>query len=144
MQLSEHFTLDEFTVSQTAARANIPNIPTESDIACMKGLCINVLEPIRIYTGKPIILSSGFRSQAVNSLVGGSKTSAHLFGCAADINSPGMAAIDLAKLIIKLNLPFDQLIVEFGQWVHVGVPVPKREILTAMKNGGQTVYLKGL
>ncbi len=144
MKLSEHFTLDEMVVSQEAARKGIPNIPTDADIAALKELCTNVLEPLRQALGKPVVVSSGYRSQTVNSLVGGSKTSDHLYGRAADISCPGMAPINLAKLIVSMHLPFDQLIVEFGSWVHVSIPSPKREVLTAMKNGGQTVYMKGL
>ncbi len=144
MQLTEHFTLDEFVTSQTAARAGVPNIPTDADIAALKELCTNVLEPLRQALGKPIVVSSGYRSQTVNSMVGGSKTSDHLYGRAADINCPGMAPVELAKFIIKMNLPFDQVISEYGNWVHVSIPTPKREVLTAIKNGGQTVYMKGL
>lgn len=148
MKLSEHFTLDEMTVSQEAARRNVPNIPAEQHIAAMKELCAHVLEPLRKAAGRPVVISSGYRSPTVNVLVGGGNTSDHCLGRAADIIIPGQSSIDTCKLILKLNLPFKQLINEFSSWTHVSIPLPgiapKWEVLTAMRNGGAVVYLKGL
>ncbi len=94
----------------------------------------------------PVIILSGYRSPDVNRLVGGSKTSAHMRGLAADIRVDGMSCMDLAHFITQNFPSFDQVILEFGQWVHVGLAEsnPRGQILTAKKVNGRTVYLSGL
>lgn len=148
MQLSPNFTLAEMTVSQEAARRDIPNLPKQSHVDNLQRLCYAILEPLRTKVGKPIVVNSGFRSTAVNSLVGGSKTSDHCDGRAADILIPGLTPKQVCQTIIDLKLPFKQVIEEFGVWTHVSIDIqgetPRREVLTASKYNGKTIYSKGL
>lgn len=119
MTLSEHFTLTEMTVSQEAARSGLKNVPDALQIESLRHLCKNVLEPLRERVKRPVVVSSGFRSTTVNRRIGGSNTSQHCRGEAADFTIPGMSVGDVVALIRAMNLPFDQLIDEFGAWVHV-------------------------
>ena len=122
MNLSKSFTLEEFTKSPTALRMGIVNLPTEKHIENMKTLCKLVLQPLRDYYGKPIYINSGYRNEVLNIRIGGSKTSQHCKGEAADLD----VGEDNSKLFyyIKEHLEFDQLIWEYGNelnpdWVHV-------------------------
>jgi hypothetical protein len=137
MKVGEFFTLQEFVISQTAVRKGIPNDPPPEAIAAIQALCSNVLDPLRQQLGKPIIISSGYRSPEVNKAVGGSVTSQHCAGEAADIICPGVEVSDLVKAIRDAKLPFDQLIHE-GTWTHVSYsPRNRRQVLKAhfSKNG---------
>jgi hypothetical protein len=119
MKLTQHFTLEEFTYSETAKRKNIDNTPSPNAIANIKALCEEVLEPAREEYGKAMIISSGYRCEELNKAVGGAKTSQHMTGCAADIVcSEPRRLFD----IIKANGKFDQLLWEHAgktQWIHV-------------------------
>jgi zinc D-Ala-D-Ala carboxypeptidase len=120
--LSRNFTLEELTFSQTAARSGISNAPNATQIAALKSLCDNVLQPLRDALNTPIVISSGFRCPALNRAVDGAPDSQHLEGKAADITCPALSTDDLFKRVLDLNLPFDQLIYEGGRecvWVHV-------------------------
>jgi len=131
MRLSEHFTLDEFTRSQTAARLGIPNEPTPEDINRMRALCETILEPLRERVGRPIMITSGYRSPKLNRAIGGSPRSQHCRGEAADIVIPGMSPLDVCHALV--GLPFDQAIHEFGRWCHVSYARhPRGERLTAV------------
>lgn len=151
MQISEHFHLEEFLKSQTAARLGIPNKPGDAEIRKLQALCHNVLEPVRLHFARPIVISSGYRSPALNKAIGGSSTSQHSKGEAADFEIPGVPNLEVAQWMEK-KLNYDQLILEFytpGQpnsgWIHVSWRVPYRnQELTAVKRGGKTVYLPGL
>jgi zinc D-Ala-D-Ala carboxypeptidase len=150
MQLSEHFELAEFIRSSTAKRAGISNMPTDAHLENIKLLCEKVLEPIRVHFARPIILSSGYRSAALNRAVGGSSSSQHCSGEAADIDMDG-TNITNAQIFnyIKDNLEFDQLIWEFGtdtnpDWVHVSYESngrQRKQILRAVKKNGSTSYI---
>jgi zinc D-Ala-D-Ala carboxypeptidase len=150
MQLSKHFELAEFIRSSTAKRAGISNMPTDAHLENIKLLCEKVLEPIRVHFARPIILSSGYRSAALNKAVGGSSSSQHCSGEAADIDMDG-ANVTNAQIFnyIKDNLEFDQLIWEFGtttnpDWVHVSYESngrQRKQILRAVKKNGATSYL---
>lgn len=156
-QLTPHFRLSEFTGSQTAARLRLDNTPPAGAIANLTALCNNVLEPLRAHYGRPIVISSGFRAPAVNRAIGGSPTSQHCKGEAADLEIPGVSNVDVARWIAA-NLAFDQLILEFytpGQpssgWVHVSYRPPcRRDVLTARRVRGptfaqlRTEYVKGI
>ena len=155
MQITEHFSLRELTRSATASRHGIANIPSEAEMGNIK-YTAEKLETIRAYVGRPLIVTSCFRSERVNKLVGGSPTSAHRHGLAADCDAMGLKSLDFAKLVIKMRdegkIAFDQLILEFpergdGAWVHIGFKrnaTQRNQILTATKRGGKTVYLQGL
>ena len=124
MQLSKNFWLSEFVTSQTAERMRLDNTPTTDVINNLKMLCDRVLQPIRDHYNLPVIISSGYRSPAVNRAVGGSTRSQHQFGQAADFEIPSVDNYQLAKWI-EQNYNYDQLILEFytggnSGWVHVG------------------------
>lgn len=152
MNLTKNFTLAEMTKSETALRLGIENEPNEQQLSALKLLCEKVLQPVRDHFGKGVKVNSGFRHPEVNAKVGGSKTSDHCRGQAADIEIPGVPNAELAEWI-KDNLEFRQLILEFytpgipdSGWVHVSyVPEDnKKQVLTATKKDGKTVYLTGL
>ena len=124
MKLSENFSLAEFTKSATAIRHGIDNIPGPRAIGKLQGLVDNVLQPLRDWHGKSIRVESGYRCPALNAAVRGASTSQHMDGEAGDIETKGDA--DNGKLFnyIRENLPFDQLIWEYGDdenpaWIHV-------------------------
>ena len=152
MNLSPNFTLSEMTKSEAALRHNIDNTPNEEQIQALMVLAQNVLQPVRDYFKKGVKCNSGFRAPAVNRAVGGSPTSDHCKGQAADIEIPGVSNYELAKWIVD-NLKFTQVILEFytqgvpdSGWVHVSYDPSKlkNEALTAVKKDGRTVYLTGL
>lgn len=144
MNLTDHFTLDELTASQTASRRGIDNRPTIQIMGNLTRVA-EALERVRALVGKPITVSSGYRCPAVNTLVGSDAKSAHIVGLAADFTCIGMAPGDLARLIRDSDIEFDQLIYE-GTWVHLGLSTgaPRREVLTAHFNGGRATYSKGI
>jgi hypothetical protein len=145
MNLSPSFALEEFTRSQTAARMGRDIIAEPDVVDALRDLCRFVLQPLRDSIGVTIAVSSGYRPAWLNPLIGGSPTSQHMFGRAADINAVGYTPMALCQKIIDLDLPFDQVICEFDQWAHVSYSEHQRSsVLTARKIGGATVYLKGL
>lgn len=148
MNLTPHFTLEELVASETATRRGVPNIPTHDVVMELQRLCETVLEPLRNGAGKPVVVTSGYRSPVLNRLIKGSRTSDHMFGRAADIKITGMTALNVCKLVVLLNLPVKQVIHE-GQWCHVsihprGVEPPRREQLTAHFRREGVSYTPGL
>ena len=148
MKLSAHFDLAEFTRSESAKRHGVSNQPSPEHLANIKVLCERVLEPIRIKFG-PINISSGYRSKVLNHYIGGSLSSQHCEGRAADVDMDDMSNATNTEIFnyIKDNLEFDQLIWEFGDhnkpdWVHVSYNAGKnrKQILRALKSNGRTVY----
>jgi uncharacterized protein YcbK (DUF882 family) len=144
MNLSEHFTLEELTASQAAVRNGLDNRP-DLDITKNLRRMADKLEEVRALVGKPIIVSSGYRSPAVNKAVGGSSKSAHMRGLAADITVPGMTSRDLAELIRSSAIAYDQLIFE-GTWVHIGLAegIMRHQVLTAHFSPAGVTYTQGL
>ena len=155
MQITEHFSFKELTRSETARRLGLQNVPSAAEMANIQ-YTAEQLEKIRAYVGRGIVVTSCFRSERVNKAVGGSTTSAHRFGLAADCDAIGLTSLAFAKEIIKMRdegeIKFDQLILEFpergdGAWVHIGFrrnsPM-RNQIMTATKKNGKTVYLSGL
>ena len=152
MNLSTNFSLKELTKSDTATRLGIDNTPDDEAIDNLKTLCDKVLQPVRDHFGKSVTINSAYRSPESNAAVGGSKTSDHCKGQAADIEIAGVANADLAQWIMD-NLDYTQLILEFytqgipdSGWVHVSYDPnnPKKQELTAVKVAGKTQYLQGL
>jgi len=152
MNLTKNFTLEEMIKSETALRHGMDNTPGENEIGNLKLLCEKVLQPVRDHFGKGVKVNSGFRHPDVNAKVGGSRTSDHTRGQAADIEIPGVPNAELAEWI-KDNLEYRQLILEFytpgvpdSGWVHVSYVAEdnKKEVLTATRKDGKTVYLQGL
>jgi hypothetical protein len=120
MQLSEHFTLEEFTQSDTATRLGLNNTPTPEVLENLKRLSL-MLEKVRGVLGRSITISSGYRCPELNKAVKGQPTSQHQIGCAADIKVALMTPDQVVKAIIKSNIQYDQLIREFDSWVHISV-----------------------
>jgi zinc D-Ala-D-Ala carboxypeptidase len=152
MNLTANFTLSEMVKSETALRHDMDNTPGEAEIASLRLLCEKILQPVREHYGKGVKVNSGFRHSEVNAKVGGSKTSDHCKGQAADIEIPGVANADLALHIVD-TYRFTQVILEFytpgvpdSGWVHVSYDPAnlKSQVLTATKKDGKTVYLPGL
>ena len=147
VRLSENFSLQEFTKSQTATRQGLDNAPNDEHLASATALFENVVQKVRENFGVTVI-NSGYRGPALNTAVGGSSNSQHCKGEAVDIECPGTGNYDVAKWI-ESNLDFDQLILEFytpgipdSGWVHVSYKTEgnRKQSLTAMKEDGKTVY----
>jgi hypothetical protein len=152
MNLTANFSLSEMVKSETALRHDMDNTPGEAEIAALRLLCEKILQPVREHYGKGVKVNSGYRHPEVNAKVGGSKTSDHCKGQAADIEIPGIPNADLAIWIMD-NLEYTQVILEFytpgvpdSGWVHVSYDPAnlKGQVLTATKKDGKTVYLPGL
>lgn len=126
MNLSAHFTYEEMVLSETASRLGLDNTPDSGVLANLERTCAYLeiaRAAIQEHFGddKVVIVTSGYRSQAVNQAVGGVPTSAHCFGRAADIHVPGVMVLELAQFLAANLAGYDQLIHEFGTWVHVGL-----------------------
>lgn len=146
MKLAPNFTREEFTRSREAAKAGLPNDLPKNLLENAKRLAAEVLQPLRdaingdadtpwgSSTDKPVVITSGYRNDAVNRLVGGSRRSQHVQALAADLTVPGMTPLAVAKKIRDLDLPYDQLVHEYGQWVHVSIAAynrePRKQLLT--------------
>lgn len=141
MNLSQNFTLEELCITQQRGLINVPPPEVERNLATLATL----LERARfLLEDRPIIVSSGYRSEAVNRAVGGAKDSAHMKGYAADFICPRFGSpIAVARRLDSGGLPFDQLIYE-GTWVHISCdPRQRREVLTA-HFGKPTTYTAGI
>ena len=151
MKLSKNFSVAELSKSEWATRNGVDNTPSMTVIDNLQQLVDNILQPVRDKFG-PVVVTSAYRSPAVNKGIGGSATSDHTKGQAADFEVMGMANKALAEWI-RDNLKFTQLILEFPSksdpnagWVHCSYDKDdlKCQVLTASKVGGKTVYSKGL
>jgi hypothetical protein len=140
--LSEHFSLQEFIYSQNASRAGIKNTPTLEAFMHLNKLAAT-MELVRgLLLSNPVTITSGYRNEETNKLCGGSTTSAHMSGFAADFIVPGFGdPIDICKAIepYVARLKIDQLILEYGDWVHLAIceraAVPRGECLTITNAG---------
>jgi uncharacterized protein YcbK (DUF882 family) len=122
MKLTEHFTLEELTASETAERNGWDNIANEQEVANLKRLA-GLLEQVKeVLAGKPIVISSGLRTKKVNDAVGSKDTSQHRIGCAADFKVPGMTPDEVVKAIVASGIGYDQVIREFDRWTHISIP----------------------
>ena len=124
MKLTEHFTLEEFERSETARKKRIDNRVPEQYIGRIRDLCDNILEPLRCHAGKPVVINSGYRCPELNKAVGGSPSSQHMKGEAADIRVESYAEGREWFDWIRHNCNFDQLIWETSangrtHWIHV-------------------------
>jgi zinc D-Ala-D-Ala carboxypeptidase len=148
MQLSKNFSLKEMIRSDYASRKGIDNTPSSLVVNNLMLLTSKILQPIRDQFGA-VIINSGYRSPQLNVAIGGSKTSDHVLGLAADIEVPNLSNYMLAKWC-EQNLKFKQLILEFytpgdveSGWVHISYG-SKQQVLTAVKENGKTIYKIGL
>ena len=136
-QLSEHFSLEELTITSHREFENVPNADQINNLERLAEL----LEQVKKIVGnKPIMVNSGFRSLQVNNAVGSKPTSQHCLGCAADIRVPGMTPDEVVQAIRSSNIQYDQLIREFDSWTHISVTnlsdmTPRNQTLIIDKSG---------
>ena len=132
MNLSEHFTLEEATYSETAIRNGIDNQPSTLQLENMK-TAAQKLEQLRAVTG-PLRINSWLRLPAVNVAVGGSKVSSHMDGWAIDVSSSKLTPYQLCQEVKKAGIKFDQMIHEFERWMHISFdPAMRQQELTIFK-----------
>lgn len=146
MQLSEHFSLEEFTDSAVALRRGIDNQPEGEEMINMRTISAPKMEQVRLLLGgQPIYISSGYRSPALNYAIGGSQTSAHVHGLAVDFTCPAYGTPrEIAQCIADSGIDYDQIIHE-GTWVHIGFARnPRRQIMTARFTHGHVTYTGGI
>jgi zinc D-Ala-D-Ala carboxypeptidase len=140
VMLSDHFSLQEFLYSETASRQGLNNTPTPEVLANLKQLA-DIMEQVRSICGdNPVTITSGYRSPEVNAACGGSSTSAHMSGLAADFIIPGFGdPLDVCKAIEPYmeTLLIDQVIHEYGDWIHLGLcdGEPRCQCLTITNSG---------
>ena len=136
MNLSEHFSLEEGTYSETAVRMNIDNQPSLVQLENMK-TAANHMEIVRAATG-PLRVNSWLRLPAVNQAVGGSKVSSHMDGWAIDCSSSKHTPYELCQLVKNTGIKFDQMIHEYGRWMHISfAPEMRQQELTIFKPEGK-------
>ena len=137
MNLTEHFTLEELTVT---SHREFDNTPNDAEITNLTRLA-EFLEQVKIVLGnKPVMINSAFRSKQVNDSVGSKDTSQHRVGCAADIRVPGMTPNQVIQTIMQSDIQYDQIIREFDSWTHISIPntvsgVPRKQALIIDKTG---------
>jgi zinc D-Ala-D-Ala carboxypeptidase len=149
MKLTSNLNLAEVTKSATATRKGIANTPTATHLIALKEVATNIFQPCREHFGKPLAVTSGYRSEALNEAINGSKRSQHSKGEALDLDADVFGGFSNAELFnyIKNHLDFDQLIWEFGDnnnpaWVHCSYKTQgnRNEVLIAVKTNGKTTY----
>lgn len=143
--MSANFSLSEFQVSQTAARMGRELVLGKKEKNNLVLLTRTVMQPVRDLLDAPVVITSGYRPEWLNTLIGGSKSSQHIKGQAADFIVVGMQVLEAAHKIQE-QIGFDQLICEFNKWIHISFcPGPMRgEVLTAQSSDGTTQYYTGL
>ena len=137
MNLSKHFTFEELTITDHREFDNTPNVEETENLTRLAEFLEQVKE---LLGGKPIMVNSAFRSEAVNNAVGSRNTSQHRIGCAADIRVPGMTPDEVVKAVIASGIGYDQIIREFDRWTHISIPntkdmTPRRQALIIDKSG---------
>jgi zinc D-Ala-D-Ala carboxypeptidase len=152
MKISNHISYEEAVYSPTAQHHGIENIPNQNQLIEMGLTAQNVFEPLRTHFGFPIYISSFFRSKALNTKIGGSRTSQHMAndGSAIDIddNLGGATNIEMG-MYIKDNLVFDTLIFEFQdsdglpKWIHASYNRSnnRKQTFIAIRENDETIYL---
>lgn len=149
MRFTQHFTFDEFTRSDYAIRHGIDNTPPGFVLTNLRMLAAR-LERVRAVIGAPLLITSGYRCPVLNRAIGGSATSAHVAGLAADFIAPEFGSPFAVARAIEANadeIDFDQLIFEGGSWVHLAftqLAQPRGEVLTATFKDGRPHYSEGL
>lgn len=155
--ISPNFHYYEFIASNTAEKLHINNTPTVTKRLNIIAATLGLFQPVRNLLGFAMLISSGFRCDALNDAVGGADDSAHRYGFAIDFRCPQFGntrkiAKFLAEELKKAGIKFDQLILEFpdspNSWIHIGYKnsqgQQRGQVLTAVKQGGKTRYLAGL
>lgn len=149
-RLTPNFWLSELMVSDYAIRFGIPNVPPAQALEHLRKTLAPGLQRVRGVLNVPMLISSGYRSPALNKAIGGAPSSQHMEGLAADFVAPGFGSPlkVCRKLLDEIDaVNFDQLLAE-GRWVHIsfaapGVP-PRGEVMTAHFVGGRATYTPGL
>jgi hypothetical protein len=136
MQLSEHFSLEELTITN---HREFDNTPNDAELENLKRMA-EFLEEVRELLGKPLLINSCYRSEQINNSVGSKSTSQHRVGCATDFRVNGMTPDEVVKAIIASDLNFDQIIREFDRWTHISIPnsihnLPRKQALIIDKKG---------
>jgi hypothetical protein len=136
MQLSEHFSLEELTITN---HREFDNTPNDAELENLKRMA-EFLEEVRELLGKPLLINSCYRSEQINNSVGSKSTSQHRVGCATDFRVNGMTPDEVVKAIIASDLNFDQIIREFDRWTHISIPnsihnQPRKQALIIDKSG---------
>lgn len=140
MNLSEHFTLQELTITE---HRQFDNTPNAQEIENLKKLAAFLEEVKEALGGKPVIINSAFRSKKVNDAVGSSDRSQHRVGCAADFRVPSMTPDQVVSTIIKAGLKYDQIIREFDSWTHISISdKPRKQALIIDKSGTRPYVIK--
>ena len=135
--LSLHFTLEELTHTD---HRQFDNTPNPDELANLNRLA-KFLEQVKtVLGGKPVMINSAYRSEAVNTAVGSRNTSQHRIGCAADIRVPGMTPDEVVKAVMAAGLGYDQIIREFDRWTHISIPnnpedKPRQQALIIDRSG---------
>ena len=136
-KLTEHFTLEELTITD---HREFDNTPNDAEKANLERLALFLEQVKEVLKGKPIMVNSAFRCKQVNDAVGSKDTSQHRIGCAADIRVPSMTPDQVVKAVIASGIGYDQLIREFDRWTHISITnqvgqIPRRQALIIDKAG---------
>jgi zinc D-Ala-D-Ala carboxypeptidase len=139
--LTENFDQSEFTFSQTAARLGIDNTPPEDVLANLHETALG-MEEVRTWLGKrPILISSGYRSPALNAAVQGSQGSQHLLGQAVDFTCPQFGTpAEVMSAIVQSKIQYDQVILEFNRWVHISFSPRNRRVALVIDKTGTRAW----
>lgn len=144
-RLTADFHLSEFLHSEKAVRLGLDNTPDAAVLGAIRNFLAPGMQQVRDLIGAPITISSGYRAPQVNAAVGGSRSSQHMQGLAADFTAPFFGTpLQIARAIVASHIKFDQLIQE-GSWVHISFSAnPRRDVLTAKFTNGVASYSHGL
>lgn len=136
-ELTRHFSLQEATRSDTARRLGLSNDPSPAELERITETAYCMEQVRQVLGNNPVIVSSWYRSEAVNKAVGGVPNSAHRRGDAVDFSCPRFGSVtDVCKAIVESDLNFDQIIWEYGRWVHISFdPRMRRQVLRATGSG---------
>lgn len=147
-RVGSYFWLSEFLRSDLAVRRGLDNLPAAAELANIRALLAPGMARVRSALDAPVLITSGYRSPAVNAAVGGSAASQHLQGLAADFICPAFGhPREIARYLMQRSgeIRFDQLIFE-GGWVHISfaAAAARSEVLTAHFTGGAVTYSRGV
>jgi Peptidase M15 len=141
VNLTSNFTLEELTFSQTAERTGLSNVPARGILNNLINTAENMELVRNVLEGKPIIISSAYRSPEVNAAIGGSKQSQHMEGRAVDFTCPRYGTPDhIVRAIRNSLIDYDQLILEFNSWVHISFAEYNRKQALIIDRNGTRVY----
>lgn len=133
IRLSPNFLLSELLTTKQSAYAALNSRPPPAVVEALTALCVTLLEPIRLHFGRPVIITSGYRCPRLNTAIGGSETSQHMRGEAADLHVPGVPLADVWGWVRASDLPYGQLILEghspaVPSWLHLSLGEPYRQL----------------